>query len=372
MLGALMAVLDITHRQRRAQRHPGQLRHAARPDRLGVDRLHDGQRRRHPDDGLAPAALRLPALLRRLDPDVHRGQRPVRRWPGTCPRWSSSACSRALGGGAIIPTSQSILFARYPRKEHGMAGALFGLGAVTGPLLGPTSAAISSRSPAGTGSSSSTCRSAWSPPGWRSPRSRSRASSPSARADRRRPGIALLAVGMASLQYVLEEGNRDGWFEDTRIVVLAVRRPSASSPSWCTSSRPSTRWWTSGCSRTQLQPPPPALNFLVGMALFAGSFLYSLFCGTVMHYTAMDIGMLFLRGSWIQLLIMPLVGRLVGKVDSRALIAFGTCGLRGLALDERAPHPARRHPRADRAHLRALAGARASSSCRSPWSRSPT
>src|SRR5579884_3011436 len=45
---------------------------------------------------------------------------------------------QGLGGGAIIPTAQGILFARYPREEHGMAGALFGLGAVTGPLLGPT------------------------------------------------------------------------------------------------------------------------------------------------------------------------------------------------------------------------------------------
>src|SRR3954452_3038535 len=45
---------------------------------------------------------------------------------------------QGLGGGAIIPTAQSLLFARYPREEHGMASGLFGLGAVTGPLLGPT------------------------------------------------------------------------------------------------------------------------------------------------------------------------------------------------------------------------------------------
>src|SRR5215831_17180358 len=45
---------------------------------------------------------------------------------------------QGLGGGAVIPTSQAILFARYPREQHGMAGAMFGLGAVTGPLLGPT------------------------------------------------------------------------------------------------------------------------------------------------------------------------------------------------------------------------------------------
>src|SRR5512135_1017331 len=45
---------------------------------------------------------------------------------------------QGLGGGAIIPTAQTILFARYPRNEHGMAAGLFGLAAITGPLLGPS------------------------------------------------------------------------------------------------------------------------------------------------------------------------------------------------------------------------------------------
>ena len=37
---------------------------------------------------------------------------------------------QGLGGGAIIPTAQAILFGRYPQSEHGTAAALFGLGAV--------------------------------------------------------------------------------------------------------------------------------------------------------------------------------------------------------------------------------------------------
>src|SRR5262249_12316500 len=45
---------------------------------------------------------------------------------------------QGLGGGAIIPTAQAILFSRYPKEQHGIASGLFGLGAVTGPLLGPT------------------------------------------------------------------------------------------------------------------------------------------------------------------------------------------------------------------------------------------
>src|SRR3954471_16295043 len=42
---------------------------------------------------------------------------------------------QGIGGGAIIPTSQAILFSRYPRDQHGMAAAMFGIGAITGPLL---------------------------------------------------------------------------------------------------------------------------------------------------------------------------------------------------------------------------------------------
>jgi DHA2 family multidrug resistance protein len=233
---------------------------------------------------------------------------------------------QGIGGGAIIPTSQNILFGRYPQKEHGMAGALFALGAVTGPLLGPTIGGklidVASWNwiflinvPLG-------LLAAWvSFIAIREPKFTP------AREPIDGRGIALLAVGMVSLQYVLEEGNRDGWFEDPRIVVLACAAAIC--------------LVTFVVHELEIEHPvvdfrvfknisyaaASGLNFLIGTALFAGSFLYSLFCGTVLHYEAMDIGLLFLRGSWIQVFIMPLVGRLIGKVDTRLLIAFGTVGL---------------------------------------------
>src|SRR5262249_57990635 len=89
------------------------------------------------------------------------------------------------------------------------------------------------------------------------------------------------------------------------------------------------RWGAFRFSRNGASTAATGLNFLVGTALFAGSFLFSLFAGTILHYEALDIGVLFLRGSWIQLLIMPLVGRLIGKVDNRGLIAFGVVFLVG-------------------------------------------
>jgi MFS transporter, DHA2 family, multidrug resistance protein len=233
---------------------------------------------------------------------------------------------QGLGGGAIIPTSQSVLFSRYPEKEHGMAGALFGLGAITGPLLGPTIGGylvdwaswhwiFFVNLPFGL----IAAYIAWT-----------RIEQPSFVSDRApvdRFGIALLAVGMVSLQYVLEEGNRDGWFESRTITTLAVIAAIA----------------LVGFISHELETPHPVvelrvflnrgyaaattLNFLVGTAIFAGSLLLSLYCGTIMHYRALDIGRVFLMGTWIQLLIFPLAGRLVTRIDPRLLLIVANTGI---------------------------------------------
>jgi DHA2 family multidrug resistance protein len=130
-----------------------------------------------------------------------------------------------------------------------------------------------------------------------------------------------------SLQYVLEEGNRDGWFESATITTLAI---VATIALVCFVSH-------------ELETEHPVvelrvfanrayaaatmLNFLVGTAVFAGSLLLSLYCGTIMHYRALDIGRVFLLGSWIQILIFPIVGRLVSRVDPRLLLVVANSGI---------------------------------------------
>ncbi|MBF5042222.1 DHA2 family efflux MFS transporter permease subunit [Aggregicoccus sp. 17bor-14] len=229
---------------------------------------------------------------------------------------------QGVGGGAIIPTSQAILFARYPQEEHGMAGALFGLGAITGPLLGPTLGGyliewaswhwiFLINVPVGLLAASM----AWK-----------EIKQPYFEPTREKVdtyGIGLLAVGMATLQYTLEEGNREGWFDSVLITVTAA----IAAISLIT------------FIVHELEAPHPVvdlrvfanrsysaatgLNFLTGTALFSASFLFSLYAGTVMRYSALDIGLLFLKGSAIQVAIMPLVGRFGNKVDGRYLIGFG-------------------------------------------------
>jgi DHA2 family multidrug resistance protein len=233
---------------------------------------------------------------------------------------------QGLGGGAIIPTSQSVLFSRYPERQHGMAGALFGIGAITGPLLGPTVGGYLTE------------LSSWHwiffvnlPLGllagylvW------TQVGQPKFVSDRApvdKLGIALLAIGMSSLQYVLEEGNRNGWFEDPTVSFLAMVAAIS----------------LLGFIVHELETPNPVvdlrvfknrayaaatgLNFLIGTTIFAGSLLLSLYCGTIMHYRALDIGRVFLMGTWIQLLIFPLAGRLVTKVDPRYLLVIASTGI---------------------------------------------
>ena len=233
---------------------------------------------------------------------------------------------QGLDGGAIIPTSQSVLFSRYPERQHGMAGALFGLGAITGPLLGPTVGGYLVEA------------ASWHwiffvniPLGilaaliaWTQLRQPSFVSD---RAPVDRFGIALLAVGMVSLQYVLEEGNRDGWFESTAITVLAV--VAAISLIGFVSHELETRHPVVDLHvfANRGYASATVLNFLIGTAVFAGSLLLSLYCGAVMHYRALDIGRVFLMGTWIQLLIFPLAGRLVMKVDPRLLLVVANAGI---------------------------------------------
>jgi DHA2 family multidrug resistance protein len=229
---------------------------------------------------------------------------------------------QGMGGGAIIPTSQAILFARYPRVQHGMAAALFGLGAITGPLLGPTIGGYLIE---------------WASWHWiflvnvpigltvafMIPRV---IREPGFVPDTKpidKLGIGLLAVGMASLQYCLEEGNREGWGESNLILGLGAVAAIAlftfvvhelETPNPVVDFR---------VFKNRSYAAGTGLNFLTGLALFGTSYLFSLYCGSVMHYNALQIGTIFLYAGAGQVFLMPLIGRVMGKVDMRLMLLIG-------------------------------------------------
>ncbi|HVZ35372.1 MAG TPA: DHA2 family efflux MFS transporter permease subunit [Polyangiaceae bacterium] len=232
---------------------------------------------------------------------------------------------QGLGGGAIIPTAQSILFARYPKEEHGMAAALFGLGAITGPLLGPSIGGylidwsswhwiFTVNVPIGLGVALLALRFI-EQPGFEPPTGKE------ARVDGF--GIALLAVGMASLQYVLEEGNREGWFDSVTISVLLGVAAVALITFIIHELETEQPLVDLRVFKQRSYAAGTGLNFLTGFALFSGSFLFSLYAGSVLRYSALDIGRIFLVAGSISVVMMPLIGRLGPKVDGRILLAMG-------------------------------------------------
>jgi len=229
---------------------------------------------------------------------------------------------QGLGGGAIIPTAQSLLFARYPKAEHGTAAGLFGLGAVTGPLLGPTIGGYL------------TSWASWHwiflvnlPIGLLVAVAASRVIEEPGFVAPREPidvfGIGLLAVGMPALQYVLEEGNREGWFESGTIVVLSVVAAISLVTFIVHELEAKNPVVDLRVFANRTYAAGTVVNFLTGLALFGSTYLFSLFCGSVMRYTALDIGRVFLVAGLLQVFLMPLVGRLAPKMDGRLLLLAG-------------------------------------------------
>jgi DHA2 family multidrug resistance protein len=232
---------------------------------------------------------------------------------------------QGLGGGAIIPTAQAILFARYPKQEHGMAAAMFGLGAITGPLLGPSIGGylidwsswhwiFMVNVPIGILAATLVLKFVQQP--YFAPPSGAKA-----RVDVF--GISLLAVGMASLQYVLEEGNREGWLESRLIVGLVCTAAIALITFFVHELETEHPVVDLRVFKNRSYSAGTGLNFLTGFALFSGSYMFSLFAGAVIHYSALDIGKVFLVAGTVSIVVMPVMGRIAPKVDGRYLLFIG-------------------------------------------------
>jgi len=238
---------------------------------------------------------------------------------------------QGLGAGALQPTEQAILRQTFPPEEQGMAMALFGLAVMIGPAFGPTLGGYIVDN--------------WSWP-WifyinlpvgllglfmvstfvHEPEDVRQANLAAAAKQRKHmdwAGIALLSIGLASLQYVLEEGIRKDWFESSLITVLAIvavialllfvaRELTAEMPAVNLSLFKDTVF-TSGT--------------LVGGVMFAMlmsvTFILPVFMQELLGYDAMKSGIALMPRSLIMFLVVPIVGRIYNKVQPRIVVGFG-------------------------------------------------
>jgi DHA2 family multidrug resistance protein len=238
---------------------------------------------------------------------------------------------QGLGAGALQPTEQAILRQTFPPAEQGMAMAVFGMAVVLGPAFGPTLGGyiVDNYSwpwiffinvPVGILSLLMVTRFVHEP---EDIRAANHAMAEHQKKNMDWLGIVFMFLGLGTLQYVLEEGNRNDWFASGEIRLLALISIVA----------------LLALVIRELSAPMPAADFslfrdvvflsgtLVGAVMFsmlmAVTFLLPLFMQLMLGYSATQAGLAMMPRSLVMIVCMPIVGRLYNKVSPRAVIAFG-------------------------------------------------
>lgn len=229
---------------------------------------------------------------------------------------------QGLAGGGLLSTAQAILMETWPREEIGMATALFGLGAVVGPTVGPTIGGFIINNidwryifyvniPVGAIAAflvsvfvrESPKYAKGKPIDWW--------------------GILFLAIGVGSLQVVLEKGESEDWFATPYIVGLAIATAVAAV----------IFIWR------ELSTDHPVVNFRIlknrsfgvgiftsfalGFALYGSVFIFPVFCQNLLGFTPLQTGLILLPGGLATILMMPFVGVMLKRGIPAQLMAAG-------------------------------------------------
>lgn len=109
-------------------------------------------------------------------------------------------------------------------------------------------------------------------------------------------GIGLLTVGLGSIQYVLEEGNREDWFQNALILQLTIIgiAATASFVGWQLSKRNTNPVVNLRVMRDRTLSSGFVVSFILGIGLYSGLFLFPLFAQAVLGFTASRSGMFLL------------------------------------------------------------------------------
>ncbi len=229
---------------------------------------------------------------------------------------------QGIGGGALLSTSQSLLYESFPPEEAGTGMAIFGVGVMVGPTLGPTLGGwiVDNFSwpwifyinvPLGIVAALLTLAYV------RDALHQERASTVDG------TGIILLALCVGSLQWMLERGERLDWFESRFVTALLVTSV------------------TSGVALIwrELTIKEPIINFRVlksrqlsagvsfaaflGLALYGSVFILPVFLQTLHGYTAWQTGRVILPGALASAATMAVVGRNSQRLDARYTVVAG-------------------------------------------------
>ena len=232
---------------------------------------------------------------------------------------------QGLGGGALLVTAQTIITESYPIAKRGMAQAIYGMGVIVGPTLGPPLGGylvdhfswpyiFYINIPLGIIATFLTITFVKSPKygeklkanqvdWW---------------------GIVFLAAFIGSLQFVLEHGQQDDWFNNNLIIFLSVvtvfgllafiwRESTYKHPIVNLSVL------KDGNLRIGI-----VMGFILGFGLYGSTLIIPIYTQSILGWTATDAGLLLIPGSITTALMMPIIGKLIQKgVPQSYMIAIG-------------------------------------------------
>ena len=230
---------------------------------------------------------------------------------------------QGLGGGGLIATAQATIFETFPRKEAATGMAIFGMGIMTGPMLGPTLGGWL------------TDQYSWPwifyinlPLGAIAlvftllyvPESKYRRQIEKIDYI----GLLLMTAGIGALQLFLERGERFEWFDSAEITAYAITSVVA----------------LGLFVIRQLESEHPLVDFrlckdlqysaglvitiLLGASLFSTVFIFPVYVQTLMGYTAWQTGILILPSALASGITMPIVARLMQRgLSARLIIVVG-------------------------------------------------
>jgi DHA2 family multidrug resistance protein len=230
---------------------------------------------------------------------------------------------QGAGGAALLSTAMATLLDIFPEERHGLVAAIFGIGVMTGPTIGPVLGGFITDNyswpwiffinlPIGLPAAYLTAK-----------YMKDSADSRDTVGKIDAVGILLLAVGVGCLQVVLERGNREGWLDSTMIRWLMV---------FATLGLGTFVAW-------EFHVPFPCVNLRVlrhrgltaatlyavvlGFGIYGSLFILPVFLQEVRGYTAMQAGTMMITDGVASAISMAIAGRLVQRIQSRYMVAVG-------------------------------------------------
>jgi MFS transporter, DHA2 family, multidrug resistance protein len=232
---------------------------------------------------------------------------------------------QGLGGGALLVTAQTMLTESYPIAKRGMAQAIYGMGVIMGPTLGPPLGGYIVQHyswpyifyinvPLGIIATVLTLMYVKSPKFGEKLKA--------SQVDWL--GIFYLTAFIGSLQFVLEHGQQDDWFNSPTIISLSLV----------------SFFGLIAFIQRELTYQYPIVNlkvlndqnlrvgvvmaFILGFGLYASTFLIPIYTQSVLGWSALDAGLLLIPSSIMTGFMMPMVGKMIQKgVSQKYMITAG-------------------------------------------------